>query len=156
MTGLNVGQFRELVIRPTLQQIGLHSDAAELLVLGTGIVESNLTFLHQNGGPALGIFQMEPATHDWLSGELGTRPSWAKLKVAFNLIETGQAPLDQLVTNLAYATAMCRLRYYIVPTPLPAADDLDGLGEYWKHWFNTDKGSGVAGVFTARLRAALQ
>ena len=53
------------VIAPALEKIGLWSRAAEELVLGTAIIESGLTYLKQHGdGPALGLWQVEPATHD--------------------------------------------------------------------------------------------
>ena len=57
------------------------STAAEELVLGTAIVESSLIYISQHGaGPALGLWQVEPATHDDLYAnylsyrqELGSR-----------------------------------------------------------------------------------
>ena len=57
-------QFCEYVIQPALESIGMYSEPAEQLLLGTACAESNLgTYLHQVGGPALGVFQIEPATH---------------------------------------------------------------------------------------------
>ena len=54
-----------MVIRPALTKINLWSSSAEELVLGTAIVESGLTYLKQHGdGPALGLWQIEPATHE--------------------------------------------------------------------------------------------
>ena len=58
-------QAQSLVIRPALEKLSLRSLSAEELVLGTAIVESGLTYLKQHGdGPALGLWQVEPATHD--------------------------------------------------------------------------------------------
>jgi hypothetical protein len=41
---------------------------------------------------------------------------------------------------------MARIKYYRVPKPLPDADDVEGLGEYWLRYYNTggkwDKGKG--------------
>ena len=63
--GLDVNQVRLYVVRPALQEIGLWSQVAENLVLGTAVTESRLKYLKQLGkGPALGIFQMEPFTHN--------------------------------------------------------------------------------------------
>ena len=60
-------QMLALVIRPALEKLSLWSLSAEELVLGTAIVESGLTYLKQHGdGPALGLWQVEPATHDEL------------------------------------------------------------------------------------------
>jgi hypothetical protein len=58
-------EFLTTVIRPTLIQIGLHSRAAEQLLLGTAMQESD--FIHRRqmgGGPACSFFRMEPATHN--------------------------------------------------------------------------------------------
>ena len=64
--------FHDYVIKPTLDQLNLDQPGASFLLLGTALVESNLERVRQvGGGPALGVFQMEPATHaslwgDWL------------------------------------------------------------------------------------------
>jgi hypothetical protein len=65
---LNVASIRTQVIYPALNKMGMWSEAAGELVLGTAIVESNHTYLKQHGdGPALGLWQVEPATHDMTS-----------------------------------------------------------------------------------------
>jgi len=76
--GLDAEQLAKYVIRPTLEYIGWHSAVAEQLVLGTAITESRLRFLKQLGsGPALGIYQMEPATfRDLYSNYLIYRPEY--------------------------------------------------------------------------------
>ena len=65
MAKMLASQMLSLVIRPALEKLSLWSLSAEELVLGTAIVESGLTYLKQHGdGPALGLWQVEPATHD--------------------------------------------------------------------------------------------
>lgn len=61
-------ECRWLIQRATIS-LGLWSQAAEDLLLGTAIQESGLVHVRQVGGPALGYWQMEPATHDdiWAS-----------------------------------------------------------------------------------------
>jgi hypothetical protein len=56
-------QFRDLIQR-TLQDLGMHSESAVNLLLGTAAQESQFgTYFRQiGGGPALGVFQMEPDT----------------------------------------------------------------------------------------------
>lgn len=44
--------------------MGLHSMAAEQLLLGTAIQESHLKYRRQIGGPALGYFQVGTNTQD--------------------------------------------------------------------------------------------
>ena len=64
---LNVNSMRQQVIYPFLNEIGKWSEAAGELVFGTAILESNLTDLKQHGdGPALGLWQIEPKTLEYL------------------------------------------------------------------------------------------
>ena len=60
---INLNQFRDEIVAPTLKEIGLYSKAAERLVIGTGLTESRLEYVKQIGGPALGLYQCEPSTH---------------------------------------------------------------------------------------------
>ena len=73
---LNVTSIRTQVIYPALNKMGMWSEAAGELVLGTAIVESNLTYLKQHGdGPALGLWQVQPKTHeDLYANYLNYRP----------------------------------------------------------------------------------
>ena len=146
---IDPNHFRELVIRPALARLELGSTAAENLLLGTALVESGLVYLTQHGGgPARGLYQIEPATHDDLFDTwLAFRPDWRDRLLAF--VVPPWAQHDQLVWNLAYATAVARLIYYRRPEPLPDAEDLVGLAQYWKDHFNTSAGKGRAEDFVA-------
>jgi len=145
-------QFLDHVIRPTLAVLAemeprMRSPAAERLLLGTAVVESRLQDLVQKGGgPALSMFQIEPATFQWMwrthvltSGRLG-------MTIGRFLFQ-GIAPIDQLAGNQHLACAMARLRFWLARDPLPAADDIDGLGGYWKEHYNTRLGRGRAEVW---------
>lgn len=59
---LDIEEFRTLVVRLTISAMDMHSQAAENLLVGTAVQESGRGRLVQKGGPALGIYQMEPAT----------------------------------------------------------------------------------------------
>ena len=137
-----VGDFKKLVLEPTLNYLEMSSPAAINLLLGTALMESRLKHLIQKpNGPALGLFQMEPATHeDIWNNFLKYKTSLAE-KVS-GLIAPKPDNETQLKTNLAYATAMCRVHYYRAPTKLPEAEDLDGLAHYWKKYYNTELGAG--------------
>lgn len=137
---LNTIQFGKLVIRPALEAIDLYSDAAEQLLLGTALQESRLTYLKQLGtGPALGLFQMEPATHnDIWTNYLRYKPELAQ-KVA-QLAHFVSA--ESMATDLLYAAAMCRIHYLRVPAALPAFGDIYGQATYWKDYYNTFLGAG--------------
>ena len=153
---INVAQFRAEIVRPALKAADMWSEAAENLVLGTGVQESLLTWVKQRGaGPARGFYQMEPATaddicHRFLSTRaslavgLGkaTWPHVASPPAYSHLSKQDIARL--LVEDLRFATIMCRLRYWMMPAPLPKANDVEGLARYWKDKYNTVLGKGLA------------
>jgi len=134
---MNADHLRTLVIRPTLQALDLWSPAAEALMIGTALHESLLTYLKQvGGGPALGIYQIEPATHQDVWRYLNeVNPTLGETVMTF--AATGLSHQDQLISNLAYATAIARVRYWMIPDPLPKPDNLIGLAHYWKAHYNT-------------------
>jgi hypothetical protein len=152
--------LRELVVRPTLQHLRLWSPAAEDLILGTAAQESAMgTYLAQLNGPALGIYQMEPATHDdiWNNflhykdiladnvQDLLTGSSTSEASFLFD-------GSNELIGNLYYATAMCRIHYLRVPEMLPVHKDIKGYAAYWKKYYNTELGEGTEEEFIANYK----
>ena len=142
-------QLDALAILPALAALDLDSPAARSLVLGTAAQESGGRVLAQYpSGPALGFWQVEPATHDDLLDRfLPGRPDLA-LRLD-GLAVPGAERHAQLATNLIYGAAICRLIYFRVPEPLPEAGDVAGLGAYWKRWYNTPAGAGTAAEWAA-------
>jgi hypothetical protein len=140
---INAKQLRDLIVRPTLTGMGMWSESAENLLMGTAAQESHLGhYLKQVGkGPALGIYQCEPATHNDIA-------RWAKLK---GLPFADAAP-ERLVYDLRYASQVCRLHYYRKPGALPAADDIEGLAAYWKKHYNTVLGAGKPEEFVQNYK----
>ena len=141
MSGLDPKQFLQHIIRPALAELGpkFSTVAAEQLLMGTTVQESGLAYLKQiGGGPALGVYQMEPATHDDI---------WANfLRYRSDLWGTFQKsipyPVDDLIWDLKYATKMARLHYYRVKDALPAEGDITMMAFYWKRHYNTLAGAG--------------
>lgn len=145
--------LRVHVIRPMLTYlagagVNLGGAAAEELLLGTAAQESKLRALDQvtsrddqAPGPALGLWQMEPATHaDILKNFLAFKPELgARVE---SLLAPWPARDKQLISNLAYAAAMARIHYYRVREPLPAAGDVQAQAAYWKKYYNTSAGKG--------------
>jgi hypothetical protein len=133
-------------IRPALTALAAGGVAAEQLLLGTAIQESLLIHRQQlGGGPALGLFQMETATHDdcWNNYLKFRKELGEKVK---QTLEAGQQPSAQTMkVNDRYAAAMCRVRYMRVPAALPVANDIDGMANYWKEHYNTPLGAGTPG-----------
>lgn len=159
MMPINATQLRKLVVQPVLAALELPAqDVAENLIMGTAAHESHLgDYIEQvGGGPALGIFQMEPATlHDCYANYLDYRAD-LKAKVDGFLApqptqSDGTADKEkQLATNLAYATALCRIRYYRAPKAMPTdPNDVNALAQYWKQYYNTPQGAGTVEQFVA-------
>lgn len=133
---INPGQFRQFVIDPTLKHIGLYSEAASNLLLGTALVESRLTFLKQSGaGPALGVFQIEPATFDDVYLRYLRSHPIIEARVR-QLVMDAWDPLEQLAMNHALGCAVARCRYLYAPPALPGADDTQALAAYWVKHYN--------------------
>ena len=140
--GLNPAQLRQFVIDPSLKTIGLYSRVASDLVLGTAMHESMLQYLHQlRSSPALGLWQMEPATHDdcW-TNFLQYHPG---LATDVSSLSGGKHSPDLLIGNLYYASAMCRVRYFRSSESLPATSYPLLLAQYWKSIYNTPQGAGT-------------
>ncbi len=141
-----------MVIIPVLKSMAMHSPAAVNLLLGTAAQESHLgQYLVQVKGPALGIYQMEPDTHDdiWRNF-LKYRPTLGAIVQQLTFPARGMK--NQLIGNLYYATAMARVAYYRHPEKLPNADDIVGLAGYWKNFYNTPLGKGTKEEFIANYR----
>ena len=133
-------QFIDLIIEPTLEHLGMYSAAASELVLGTALQESRLVYIKQlNDGPALGVCQMEPATHD----DIWNNYLRYRDKMANSVLEIGGPDSLELIWNLRYSVAMCRVHYRRVREPLPQAGDLKRQAAYWKKYYNTDLGRGT-------------
>ena len=149
-------QTLALVIRPALEKLSLWSLSAEELVLGTAIVESGLTYLKQHGdGPALGLWQVEPATHDDLyTNFLNYRPELGSKLIG--LRAAGLSLDENLATNLMYGAAVCRLCYYRKPDALPEAGDIEGQAAFWKQHYNTIFGAGTVSKYVYKVQQALK
>ena len=134
--------FRRFVIRPTLEDLELRSQPAEELLLGTALAEMELRYLKQGHkqvndgeGVALGLYSMEPETHDDIWGNyLRYRPVLSARVNAF--VARGRPRLDQLVWNMAYATAMARIPYWRVKEALPHEGDAMALSRYHVKHYN--------------------
>lgn len=145
----NARRFTLGLIRPILQTVDLWSPSAEKLILGTALVESKLDHFYQLNGPALGVYQMEPETHnDIWNNWLNHRGNFSARVQRYS--KTSHA--DEMVWNLAYATLMCRIHYIRVPIKLPSAGDLSGLANYWKDHYNTKSGKGKPEDFILFLK----
>lgn len=118
----------------------------ELLML-TAAQETHLGALgrrQMGGGPALGIFQMEPATYwdCWERFVKGRQKLQKMIAYDWNV--------DPWPTKMAesddFAILMARVKYRLVPMALPREDDLYQLAAYYKRWWNTPLGAATVEV----------
>lgn len=154
---LNLSQFKSLIVTPALTFVGLGSQTAINLVTGTAFQESGLVYLKQLGtGPALGLFQMEPATHDYLWTLPSMQPNGSLAARVLQEIGAPAVPLvSRLVWDLYYAAIMCRIKYLSSPIALPANTAI-GLANYWKTIYNSSLGAGkVDTAAIANFQAAI-
>jgi len=139
---INKHQLRTL-IEETLEEIGFYSPEATDLILGTIAQESDSgTYIKQLGnGPALGICQMEPATHkDIWKNYLAYKDS---LSDKINKLTTDNSGIygEEMRWNLKYAIAMCRVHYLRKKGAIPKT--VEGQAKYWKDHYNTHLGKGT-------------
>lgn len=138
----NIAQFRELIIKSTLNDLMLYSEDAEELLIFTCAVESmGGTFLHQVNGPALGIYQMEPATYNDIWQNFIKKSGPLSLKLFSNFDVNHMPSEERMIYDLRFATAMARIHYLRVKEPLPNCKDVDAIWDYYKKYYNTSKGA---------------
>ena len=143
-------QFSDIITR-TLKGIGRYSPQARNILLGTAAQESDFgKYLRQlNSGPALGAFQMEPATFvDIRNNYLAYRPLLlSKILFTCGVIRLNSKMLEY---NLKVAICFARLQYLRYPEPLP--DSIDEMAWLWKKRYNTYKGKGTTIEFVKNYR----
>jgi hypothetical protein len=150
---IDVIQLKNKVIIPTLEKLDLLSDSAVNLLLGTCAQESKMgTYLTQIKGPALGIYQMEPATYkDILANFLKARPALCKdILILCGYIDFPEP--ERLIDDIRFATIMTRLHYLRVPKALPKYNDIEGLGLYWDIYYNCNPKKGTVPEFVRNYK----
>lgn len=149
---INLKQLATHVVEPVLKGLNMYSEAAVVLLLGTAYCESRLHYLKQIKGPALGFYQVEPDTHyDIWENYLAFRPKLANKIIEQSTVKNATKWIgsahnnpanflqDELITNLAYATAIARLVYRRDPDQIPEIGAYT-MAEYYKLVYNTVKG----------------
>ena len=160
--------FAEKVIDPAIAALPLDVDNGETvpglrqLLLGTAIKESDLLHVEQlankdgSRGPAVGYFQMEPATYkDIWANYLAYRKATASKLRAMVKVESGTPPVALLKTDHVFAAVMARVHYRRAKGAIPAGGDVKAMAAYWKQYYNTPLGKGLASDFEAKLTKAL-
>lgn len=152
MTALSPLDLVSIIIRPALAVLPKMGGArAEQLLVGTSAQEARFENIAQIHGPALGLWQMEPATHQdlWVN-YIDERPDLAR--VVMSLLGDGYSPTPSaLIPCTKYACAMARILYYRAPEAIPA--DLAGQAAYYKAHYNTPRGAATVKEYLANWDA---
>jgi len=129
-------QVLDLIIRPTLNLLEMQSLSAQKLMLITGMLETGFDYLKQHPeGPALGWWQMEPATFFHLCSYIRRKKALHQ-KVLSIIFTDMLLPFEALVWNLRYACILARIQYWQHEEPLPAHTDMNGLASYYLKYYN--------------------
>lgn len=134
--GIKPEQLLSEIIRPTLESMGdtYSKPGADILLLATAAQETHCGYwLRQVSGPALGIYQCEPATHNMVMDWAGT--------TGHRDVLPAYCSSGRMVYDLRYATKIARLLYFSWPDPLPHPSDVDGMWKMYKKCFNSSLGA---------------
>jgi hypothetical protein len=142
---MNAQQLHDYIIKPTLKYMGgnYNSVEARFLLLCTASIESDCGhFIKQVNGPALGIWQMEPATNNdiWVNCD-ALKDNSAMAHAVSSLVMLPFEEIEHLIYSPMYACAMARLKYSMTPKELPAYNggtdlDLDMFYRYYKTYYH--------------------
>ena len=140
---MNAQQLLDHIITPTLKYMGGNycSDNARMLLLVTAAIESKCGhYIKQVGGPALGIWQMEPDTEIDIIANCDALKDSHFLK-SINRLTLGITYENDLTICPMYACAMARLKYAMDSEPLPDHKSMLAMYTYYKRIFNTAGGA---------------
>ncbi|MCJ8292903.1 MAG: hypothetical protein MJK15_00720 [Colwellia sp.] len=142
---MNKDQIVELVIRPTLKAIPKgYTDESVLAITMIIAHESKRgEYIKQAGtGPALGLIQMEPRTHDstWKFGD-SIRKNALKLGIItqYQYDRFEHPPAERLIYDTRYNVFMARQRLFMKKGALPK--DVKNMSKYLKQHWNSAGGA---------------
>lgn len=148
--GIDKKQLLQYVIGPALHRIGLDTPESMALVLGTAMVESDCgRYIHQINGPALGIYQMEPATYD----DIFANFLIYKKQMMDVMAPFGRPRIEKMIYDLEFASQMCRIHYFRMPGKIPK--NADEMAQYYKNYYNTPKGKAVTSECIPKFQEAI-
>jgi len=126
-----------------------HVERAVPLLLGVAATETGLENIRQvGGGPARGIFQLEPVTardlHTWLMRDAPFT------YVVVERCGVKRFSLEALEQSLLYQIVLARTLFYVRdPQPLPEPQDIAEMARRYKVYYNTADGKGSEAKYRA-------
>lgn len=148
---MNVRQFKDFIIVPNMMALGLSSSSATVLLLGTCAQESDMGkyIVQQKIGykGGIGVFQMQKNAYDDVWDRAIASSVTMRAKVRLLLGYEGKPPAERMASDLALASVMARLYYWLVKEPLPTSTNIEAMARYWKQYYNTSLGAGTEKEF---------
>ena len=143
-----IKQIKEIA-EYALYKIDGYSDDALALVVRTGMAESGYRALkgYGDGNPAIGFWQIEPATLDDMIDNYIKYRSKYKIELIDLGMKFDNNKIISVMSNMAIQAALCRLHYRRDKNPIPSWTDLEAQGVYWKRIYNTPLGRGTVEHF---------
>ncbi|GAJ29744.1 hypothetical protein [Acidomonas methanolica] len=155
-----LADIKRRIIAPVVLDLALPGDDAARVQLHAGIgnVETGFRAKLQAGGPALGFWQMEPATHDdcWHNW-LWARPALAQVVLGYLPARFKGVPnVGAMIESDSYAVAMSVIRFRRSPVALPPRNDAGAQCTAWKAGYNSALGAGeIDGARIALFQEAI-
>jgi len=156
MSGINKQQLLEHVIYPVINALGFdegNEKGSAALILYTGQQESQCgAYIKQvGGGPALGLMQIEPATHsdmhnNWLSYRHHVYPKIFNVSGIDSDVELSTLE-EMLIYNLRYSVAIARCIYRRSPLAIPEFGDDEAMWDIYKISYNSFMGAATREEF---------
>ena len=154
---LSLDNLRDLIrvaVRVVDQESIENKPNVAQLLAGTAAVESDLVHRSQfGGGPARGIWQMEPSTAVDIFKNYLCRPDKADLWKRFSQewfgetkpcrIPSSDELACELETNDTFSVLMARVLYFRRPEAIPPYNNISDHAKYWKQHYNTRAGRGT-------------
>lgn len=134
--GINCQEFLELVVQPTLKQLGETSPVADKLMLATACYQSEMGH-HLKGSNGIGIFGINEELHQevWDKHIAFDCDLASAIRGMASQHEFPKQPHVELATNLRYATAIAWMVYQYRDVTLPESDCPIGLAQCWQESF---------------------
>lgn len=155
--GMNPVDFRQLIVRPTLQKLGRWTPSLENLLIGTAAQASGLGALPGAAG-RYGLYQLDAVRHQTVWDRyLAFDADLASLvRGLASQREFLCQPHAELSTNLSYATAIAWAVYAAGDAEIPKdADNIEALAKCWQQHFCQDAQLGTR-HFIARFQQLVQ
>lgn len=98
-----------------------------------------------------GVAQVDEGTFDWLKDRYQNHSIAQRIKKEFN-VDLSRVAYRELDFSPLLSLIFCRLRYWVVPVPIPTTRP--ERARYWKKHYNTVAGKGTADEYMVRCISA--